>query len=194
MKKFNCILSSVVLFTILVVFVSGCKKEDDNLINNQEEVVTTNFKISLKSTDLSRSNYDLVNIDIQKVSIHTSTDLSGTTGWLDMETNAGIYDLMDYKSGNDTIIALDPALQTQNVSQIRLILGSNNSVVVDGATFNLDTQNAQTSGIIVDVDAQLQPGMSYNVVLNFDPDQSILAAFDGSYSFKPVITANVIQQ
>ena len=176
----------------MVVFIlsqTGCKKDD----GNNDSQGTADFSVSLKTTNSSRSTYESVNIDIQKVSIHTSTNEDETSGWFELETNTGVYDLLDYEAGNDTIIALDPVLQVQTVSQIRLILGDNNTVAENGETYDLDTPSAQTSGLKIQIHAPLQPNVSYKVVLDFDADQSIIKTGNDKYKLQPVIRANLVQ-
>jgi hypothetical protein len=190
MKKKNKIFKFSGLLVLAIIFLlqSGCKKEENN-----SQSGTAEFNVSLKSSTLSRSDYEAVKIDIQKISIHTSTNADESSGWFDLETNTGVYDLLDYAAGNDTIIALDPLLEVQTVSQIRLILGNNNTVVESGVTYDLDTPSAQTSGIKIQVHAQLQPNLKYKIVLNFDPDKSIVKTGNDKYKLTPVINATVVQ-
>ena len=190
MKKRNKVLKFSGLLLIIIIFLlqTGCKKEESN-----DQTGTAEFNVSLKSSTSSRSDYEAVNIDIQKVSIHTSTNTDENSGWFDLETNTGVYDLLDYEAGNDTIIALDPLLEVQTVSQIRLILGNNNTVVESGETYDLDTPSAQTSGLKIQGHAQLQPNLKYKIVLNFDADNSIVETGNGNYKLTPVINATVVQ-
>lgn len=171
------------------LFFGSCSDDDE-----QDDPIagTADFNVALKST-ASKSTYDAIFIDIQKVSIHTSTDSAETSGWFELDANTGIYDLLDYDVGNDTIIGFDSLLQVQTVSQIRLVLGENNSIVVDGEPFDLQTPSGQTSGLKIQVHAELQPDVSYKVVLNFDTDQSILETVNGKYKLKPTINASVIE-
>ena len=186
-------LTSILIALSMSVFIfSGCNKDDDNE-NENPNTGTADFNVSLKSTT-AKSTYEAVNIDIQSISIHTSSDSSETSGWFELETNGGIYDLLDYTAGNDTILAFDSVLQVQTISQIRLVLGDNNTIVDDGETYDLETPSAQTSGIKIQVHAELQADMSYKVVLNFDADNSIVETGNGKYKLNPVIDASVIEQ
>ena len=141
-----------------------------------------------------QSTYDSILIDIQSISIHTSTDSAETSGWFELETNGGIYDLLDYDSGNDTLIAFDSVLQVQTISQIRLILGDSNTIVDDGVTYDLETPSAQTSGLKIQVHAELEADKSYKILLDFDADNSINKTGNGKYKLKPVIDASVIEE
>jgi len=191
MKKRNILLTGAVVaaFTFFILVQTGCKKDDDN-----PETGNAEFFVNLTNSNSSRSAYEAVNIDIQKVSIHVSGDTSVNSGWFDLETNTGIYNLMDYTVGNDTLIAFDSLLQVQTVSQIRLLLGDNNTVVDGGETYDLDTPSGQTSGLKIQVHAELQPNHSYIVQLDFDAEKSVIKTGNGKYKLKPVINATVIQQ
>jgi hypothetical protein len=191
MKKKNTYLQffGLILLALMFILQTGCNKDE----NNNPETGTAELNVSLKSSFIPRSDYESVNIDIKKVSIHTSTDSTATSGWFDLMANAGIYDLLDFENGNDTIIALDTLLQVQTVSQIRLILGNNNTIVESGETYDLETPSAQTSGIKIQIHALLQPNKAYKVVLNFDTDNSIVKTGNDKYKLKPVINATVVQ-
>jgi len=193
-EKYNISIIFISL-TLIALIYSGCKKEDP------QPTGTTNLKISLinsvstKGAYISANGaYESVNIDIQKVSIHVSSDSSANSGWFDLETNTGVYDLLDYTAGNDTLIAFDTLLQTQNISQIRLLLGNNNTIVDDGKTYELETPSGQTSGLKVQVHADLKAGFAYKILLDFDAEKSIIKTGNGKYKLKPIINTTVMQQ
>jgi len=187
-KLFTVIFISLLSFTIIL---SSCSDDEDE--DNKPATGIADFNVALKSTN-SKSTYDAIYIDIQKVSIHTSSDSAENSGWFELETNMGIYDLLDYESGNDTIIAFDSLLQVQTVSQIRLILGDNNTIIDDGVTYDLETPSAQTSGLKLQVHAKLEPDKSYKLLLNFDADNSINKTGNGKYKLKPVINTTLIEE
>jgi hypothetical protein len=188
MKNRSLILSIISIFVLSLFILQGCKKDD-----NTE---TADFNVGLKSSDLSRSSFEEINIDILSASIHTSADEGETDGWHELETEAGIYNLLEYVNDHEFIFATDPELVVQTVSQIRLLLGENNTIVKDGETYDLDTPSAQTSGIKVQIHTELQPNLTYKVVLNFDSDQSIIETGNDQYKLKPVIktTVSVVEE
>lgn len=191
--KFSSKLLTVIFISLLssTIFLSSCSDDDDQ--DNNPATGTADFNVSLESTT-SKSTYDAIYIDIQKVSIHTSSDSAEASGWFELEANQGIYDLLDYDAGNDTIIGFDSLLQVQTVSQIRLVLGENNTIVVEGDTFDLETPSAQTAGLKIQVHAELEPDVSYKVVLDFDADQSILETGNEKYKLKPTINTTIIEE
>jgi hypothetical protein len=190
--KFSTIQLTVICIALLSlsIFLGSCSEDDEQ--DNIPVKGNVDFNVSLKSTT-SKSTYDAIYIDIQKVSIHTSTDSAETSGWFELNVNEGIYDLLDYDAGNDTIVGFDSLLQTQTISQIRLVLADQNTIVFEGDTFDLETPGAQSSGLKVQIHAELQADASYKVVLNFDADNSILETGNGKYQLKPVINTSVIE-
>ncbi|MBL7931183.1 MAG: DUF4382 domain-containing protein, partial [Bacteroidia bacterium] len=106
--------------------------------------------------------YTAVYVDIQSVEI---TGAGGAN--VTLNTTPGIYNLLDLTNGNDTLIATG-LLTTNKVEQIRLALGTHNSVVVNGTSYPLATPSAQQSGLKLQVHQDLQPGIAYQVLLDFD--------------------------
>jgi hypothetical protein len=86
----------------------------------------------------------------------------------------------------DTLIATGD-IDAGTVSQIRLILGPNNSVIVDGVVYPLSTPSADQSGLKLLVNRVFEPGVSYGILLDFDANQSIVLEGNGTYKLKPVI-------
>jgi hypothetical protein len=72
---------------------------------------------------------------------------------------------------------------------MRLILGSNNSVVINGTAYNLGTPSAQESGLKLNLNQNFTAGGSYDVWIDFDAGRSIVQTGNGQYKLKPVIRA-----
>ena len=182
-QLFILLISSIMVFT-------ACKKDDDEGSNPSPVVPTekASLDISLAATYNSKSvaTYDEVNIDIQQISFHTSGDSSVSSGWYDLETNPGIYNLLDYVV-DDTLIAFDSLVSTQTISQIRLLLGDANTVMVDGELYDLSTPSAQTSGLKVQVHTELLPDSAFVIMLDFDPEKSVKQTGNNNYKLSPVI-------
>jgi hypothetical protein len=60
-------------------------------------------------------------------------------------------------------------------------------VVKNGVTYALNTPSAEESGLKLQVHQDLEAGVAYSVLLDFDANQSIVENGNGSYSLKPVI-------
>jgi|WetSurSiteA1Bulk_404760.scaffolds.fasta_scaffold02250_4 hypothetical protein len=129
--------------------------------------------------------YEQVLIDIQDVQIHIS-EMEGEDNWQSLQVNEGIYDLLDFRNGMDTLLAF-LELPPGTVSQMRLVLGSNNQVKVNGEMHDLDTPSGQQSGLKLNIHATLTGGIVYKIWIDFDAARSIVEKGNGHYSLKPVI-------
>ena len=105
--------------------------------------------------------------------------------WLILSTNAGVYNLLDFQNGLDTLLATG-TVPGDVLMELRFLLGDNNSVVVDGVQFPLDAPSAQDSGLKIKVDQALNLDIN-TLTLDFDAQQSILQTGAGAYKLKPVI-------
>jgi hypothetical protein len=125
--------------------------------------------------------YSAVNVDIQGIEI-----TGNEKDVLSLSVNKGIYNLLDFAGGKDTLIG-SALLRTQQVSQIRFILGDRNSVVIDGKSYPLTVPSGAESGLKLQVHHNLQPGVAYKVLLDFDAYSSVIDQGNGTYQLKPVI-------
>lgn len=160
-------------FAALVSVFSACHKD--------EKTSTGTTPFELRMTDATTNVFTAVNIDVQGVEVKTD---NGAT--INLNVHSGVYNLLDFSNGVDTLLAFGD-IQTSTVSQVRLILGSNNTVVANGNTYALATPSAQQSGLKLNVHAPLVAGVTYRMLIDFDANQSIVQEGNGSYSLKPVI-------
>lgn len=159
-------------FLLLSIFWMACS--DDN----------QTAKLEVRLTD-APGDYEEVNIDIQSVEINNG---EGNSGWTTLDVESGVYNILELTNGLDTLLA-STELPAGRISQIRLILGDNNSVKVNGVTKPLSTPSAQQSGLKLNLQAELSEGITYTITLDFDAARSIVRRGNGSYSLKPVIRA-----
>ena len=159
-------------FLLLSIFWLACSEDNQTA------------KLEVRLTD-APGDYEEVNIDIQSVEINSS---DGNSGWTTLDVESGVYNILELTNGLDTLLAT-AELPAGQISQIRLILGNNNSVKVNGETKPLSTPSAQQSGLKLNLNATLVEGITYTITLDFDAARSIVAKGNGTYSLKPVIRA-----
>ena len=140
----------------------------------------SSYPVAIKMTD-APGPYEAVFVDVQGVEI---TGSGGET--VTLNAKKGIYDLLKLSNGVSTLIATD-TLETSKIEQIRLILGTNNTVVLGGVSYPLSTPSADQSGLKLQVHQTLQQGILYAILLDFDANKSIVTTGNGSYKLKPVI-------
>ncbi len=160
----------LVILSFIGILTTSCSKNEKN------EGTST---LSIRMTD-APGNYDSVLIDLQSV------EFTGNGGNLMLNVNAGIYNLLDFVNGLDTLIATG-TVSSGKVEQLRLILGSNNRVVVNNVSYPLSTPSAQQSGLKLQLHNTFVEGVNYELLLDFDAAQSIVETGSGSYQLKPVI-------
>ena len=94
------------------------------LISCNKDNVTESPRLTFFLTD-APALYDKVNIDI----VGAQAIIDGKT--IDLNVNEGIYNLLDFTNGKDTVL-IDQQIPEGQLSQIRLILGENNTLIIDG--------------------------------------------------------------
>lgn len=142
--------------------------------------------MNVRMTD-APGDYEEVNIEVVSVQVHKE-ETDGESGWITLdEINPGVYNLLDFANGRDTLLA-SSTLPAGKISQIRLILGNNNTIKLkSGEVVNLKTPSGQTSGVKLQVNAELQPDVTYTMLLDFDAAKSVVPKGNGGYNLKPVI-------
>ena len=176
MRSKNAINLWAIFILLGLALLTSCKKDKDP----DPSSGSTTFSIKLGD---SPAGYDAVNVEILKV----NANINGS--WQEYAVAApGVYNLLQFTNGN-TLLLLGPTLVAPgSISELRLILGENNSIVIDGTTCELITPSGQSSGYKVKMETQpLLPGATYNLVLDFDVNQSVHPATINKYILKPVV-------
>src|SRR5882672_5185576 len=124
----RAILPAVLLSVILSLIFLACSKNDKNA--NQKA------RLQVRLTD-DPGPYQAVLIDVQDVQINVTGDSSN--GWQSLSNvNRGTYDLLKLVNDDDTLLA-DAMIPSGRIHQMRLILGTENFVKIDGALIKLNT-------------------------------------------------------
>jgi hypothetical protein len=167
------------LISLLVVVIATI-----SLINCSSDEKTAKIEVWL--TD-APADYDEVRVDIKEIAVH-SEDNGDENGWKKLEINSGVYDLLELTNGLDTLLG-ELEVPAGKISQIRLILGDDNSLKIGEDVHPLITPSAQQSGIKIQVHQTLVAGITYKILLDFDAARSIVKRGNGTYSLKPVINS-----
>jgi len=169
---------------VLLIAVTGfifyaCSKEGKNSGSGSDKA-----RLQVALTD-DPANYDAVFIDVQDIRINYTDDTSG--GWQSLaNVAAGAYDVLRLVNDDDTVLA-DAEIPVGRVHQIRLVLGSNNYVVINGQNYPLEIPSGQQSGLKLNIQQDVSAGIMYKLLLDFDVARSIHKTGNGRYMLKPVI-------
>jgi len=173
-------MKAIKLITTLILFLTvtvSCRKS------------MYDSRMQIKMTD-APANYQSVFIDLQKVMVHYEGKPEGK--WMELQSNPGIYDLLTLRNNVNVVIANDEHMPMGKVSQIRLVLGPNNSVVVEGTTFALKIPSSEESGLKINVHETIRRNDLIIITLDFDAEASVNLSGNGEYIMKPVIKVKEI--
>ncbi|PUZ21709.1 carbohydrate-binding protein [Chitinophaga parva] len=164
---------SLLLILPAILIFAACKKDNKS----------GTAAVTMRLTDAPAA-YDHVFIDIQRVEV----TMEGSSTTTITPVHPGVYDLLSLKNGLDTLLA-QTTLPAATIGQIRLVLGSNNSLVVNGTSYPLNTPSAQESGLKLNFHQSLSADSAYTIWIDFDAAKSIVQTGNGGYKLKPVIRA-----
>ncbi len=166
-----------ILIVLGVVVVSAgfyaCTKD------NSETSGTTNLKVMLTDAPY---NAQEINVDIREVKVNYTGD---TLGWITVPTTAGIYNLLDFQNGIDTVLAAGP-VPTGVLNEIRFVLGSNNTIMIDSTVYPITIPSGSESGLKVKLHNAIS-GPLDSLTIDFDAGASIHQTGQGNYIMRPVL-------
>lgn len=140
--------------------------------------------IIIRLTD-SPGDFDAVNIDLRDVQIHREPG-NQDLGWESLETNQGIYNLLDLSNGVETIIVNSEVMPGQ-ISQIRLVLGPDNSLEINGAVFPMENPGATHEGLKIELSEVLLEGVVSTFLIDFDAARSVIQESNDNFHLDPVL-------
>ncbi len=180
------------LILITSILLTGCTEAK----TGEMTVKLTNSSTQKSSGEFMTKDLSLltaINLDVQGCSVHYS-DTTSPSGWVDMPCTVGIYNLLDIDSDATVILVNELTMPVGNVTQVRLKLGPNNTIVIDGVTHPLKVPSGQQSGLKINLHDYVSFTTYIEIVLDFDPFQSVVELGNGGYILKPVIHVDVLNQ
>lgn len=159
--------------SILLVF--ACKKDE----------ATTEPTLELRLTD-GPGDFESVLIDVIGAEVHVNKDTGKTGSWLPLTIKPGVYDILKLSNGVDTLLGATK-LPLGDIKEIRLKLGTNNTVKTNGQNYVLTIPSGSESGLKLKFEKKMVAGVSYKVTLDFDAAKSIKEESKGSFKLRPVL-------
>ncbi|GAA4281141.1 DUF4382 domain-containing protein [Gaetbulibacter aestuarii] len=168
------------LTLIVFAFAQSCSNNND-----------TASRLQLKMVD-APGDYQEVNVEITDIQYNTT---DSEAGWKSFTPASGYpinVDLTQLVAGNSLILA-DQIIPAGMMHQIRLVLGDNNTLKLEGIDelIPLDTPSALQSGLKLNLNTKLEGGFTYTFILDWVVSESVVeAGTTGMYNLKPVIKVN----
>lgn len=175
MKNLMKITGVCMVAMVLVFAPYGCSK-----------LKSTTAHMTVKMVD-APALYDAVNVEVKQVMVHFAADSADSTsaaGWVNLNTKAGIYNLLDLQNNVMATIA-DSTLRPGRINQFRLVLGDSNTIVKDSVSYALKIPSGSQTGLKINVNSTLVAGAKYEMVIDFDAAKSIVVTGNGSFMLKP---------
>ncbi|MBL7745386.1 MAG: DUF4382 domain-containing protein [Chitinophagaceae bacterium] len=131
----NTIRFAVLGFMSAILLMYSCQK-DAGVASATSANVNKPHAVTIYLTDHQTPIFDSVFIDLQKLEVKLEDDTLPNGGWVNLNIHAGIYNILRYRNGLDTLFATG-TLPNARVRKVRLTLGTQNSVMKNGQSFPL---------------------------------------------------------
>ena len=166
---------SLAISAIIILGYSSCSKNDNSAPST----------LQVRMTDAPTA-LEQVNIDIQSVSIKYRDDVNDSTlNFVNLNTTAGIYNLLSLQNGVDTFLATG-IIPERQIKEIRFKLGTNNTVKNNGVIYPLTIPSGGESGLKIKFSKKLNEGLN-PLLIDFDAAMSVSQNGSGAYMLRPVI-------
>src|SRR5664279_997899 len=192
-------LIAMTMIAFFILLGSACKKE--NVAGT-----SATHPVSIFLTDDPSLVFDNLFIDIQKVEVkaeddseaeneheheaeHDSSDKNGSTdgGWINLSITPGVYDLLKFRNGIDTVLGTGNFQVNKNLKKIRITLGQNNHGVINGVTVPLVIKD-KNNIIVINLDESLLSSDNGRFELSVDIDASRSVQQHGDeFELKPAV-------
>lgn len=148
--------------------------------------------MDVRLVDSPSSQFQEINLDIQKVEIHQSGSAS-ESGWITLGTPNRNVNLLTLTGGISETLVAGASLPPGQYEQMRLLLGAGNTVKLqDGSTVELKVPSGLQSGLKLPGSFIVAAGTTSDVFIDFDAAHSIQLKTAGSSSqfiLRPVVKA-----
>lgn len=164
-----------IFFSLLLVILlfAGCSKDNNNSSRTILNVYLTDAPLQAEE----------VNVEIKEVLVSFEKN---PNGWLRLDTNEGIYNLLALQNGVTALIA-SSVISNQVINEIRLVLGDANSIKIAGKKYAMTIPSGSESGMKVKVKRKLKATLA-TLTIDFDASLSITQTGNNKYILKPVLS------
>lgn len=175
MKTLFHLVNVALIITLSLAQVS-CRKENPS------------GKMTVLMTD-APANYTEVNVHVVGLQVHHAT-----SGWIDLPVNQGVYNLLDLQNDVTATLAANTQIPIGQITQLRMILGNNNSIVDSLGTYPLKIPSGAETGLKININQTITVNNHVQILLDFDALSSVVVEGNGTYSLKPVIKLKSVVQ
>lgn len=143
--------------------------------------------MTVRMTDAPAS-YDKVNVELVGLRIHYEQ-----TGWVDVPIVQGIYNLLDLRNNISVTLANQVQIPVGKINQIRLVLGSNNSLVLNDSIHPLTIPSGSETGLKLNINEAVVSNQNLDMLIDFDANASVVLEGNGQFLLKPVLKIKTLK-
>lgn len=174
----------LIAISIFMMAISACNKQqpiqDDhgNHGNNQVHIFLTDdpaiifdhVYLNIINVEIKAEDHDQEELEREHQGESDDNDHHGssTGGWISLDMHPGIYDVLQFRNGLDTLMARGVFPTAHAVKKVRITLGTGNSVVFQGTTFPLTIKD-EMNIVLVKLEDDFAPA-DFNGLLDFSLD------------------------
>lgn len=168
---------SFLVFGLNALLFTSCEKE-------QIGSVTVNFSDSGTATA-----YDEVVIDVRRVEVvFANANMNNEFGKYFLDAHPGAFDLAALNANGDTELANKQRMPIGALTEIRIVVGDESYIKVNGVKHDLVVSNSPASGLTLPLDDKgIYAGQQAEIILNIDVAGSVVQS-GGNYALHPLIT------
>ncbi|MBI3139114.1 MAG: DUF4382 domain-containing protein [Sphingobacteriales bacterium] len=175
--KNKFLIAGFALVTISLLLWSCQKELAGNTAGNPDKP----HAVTIYLTDHQTPVFDSVFIDIQGLQVKLEDDSLPNDGWVTLAIHPGVYNILRFRNGLDTLFGTG-TLPNARVKKVKLLIGTQNSVMENGQSFPLRVKDEDRE-VIANLDASNFEITNSGQVLfwiDFDAGNSIQVDNSGS--------------
>ncbi len=173
--KSKFLITAFAIFSTSLVFYS-CQKE----VSGNSTDLNKPHPVTIYLTDHQTPVFDSVFIDIRGLQVKLEDDSLSNGGWVNLAIRPGVYNILRFRNGLDTLFG-NGTLPNARVQKVKLVLGTQNSVMKDGQSSPLRVKDEDRE-VIANLDASNFEISNGQVLfwIDFDAGNSIQVDNSGS--------------
>jgi Domain of unknown function (DUF4382) len=191
MKK-NIVKISFYIVVVTILFflatLSSCNKTSSNTDTAADNV--SKAKVTVMLTDHQSLIFDKVFLDIIKLEIKVEDNgIDSLGGWYNLNITPGVFDILKFKNGFDTLFANGTIPLNRKLQKIRMTLGNANTVVYQGNTYPLEVKdnNNEVIAKLDDSNVDFTAPNQFMFWIDFDAHHSIEQKSNNKFELKSKI-------
>jgi hypothetical protein len=160
----------VLLAAAVAIFLYSCQKD----LAGSSADPNKPHQVTIYLTDHQTPVFDSVFVDLQRMEVKLEDDTLPNGGWINLSIRTGVYNILRFRNGLDTLFATG-SLPNARLKKIKLVVGTQNSVMKNGQSFPLRVKDEDREVFINLDDDQFDITANGQVIfwLDFDAGNSI---------------------